>query len=56
MSKLIVLNNAGIIELERVITNLYAKKLVSKDEIKQFINSLKSLVDKLPDHEEEFLH
>lgn len=46
----------GIIELERVITNLYAKKLVSKDEIKQFINSLKALVDKLPDTEEEFLH
>lgn len=42
--------------MERALTNLYAKKLISKNEIKDFINSLKALVDKLPDHEETFLH
>ncbi len=56
MSKLIVLNNLGTVELERTITNLYAKKLISKNEIKEFINSLKVLVDNLPDHDETFVH
>lgn len=56
MSKLITLNNTGIVELERVITNLYVKKLVTKEEIKQFINSLKNLVENLPDHNETFIN
>lgn len=56
MSNLVVLNNAGMVELERVVTNLYAKKLVSKDEIKEFINSLKALVERLPEHEETYQH
>lgn len=56
MSKLVPVNNAGMIELERTITSLYAKRLVTKDEIKQLIHSLKVLVDALPDTEETYLH
>lgn len=55
-NKLLVLNNAGMIELERTITSLYSKRLVSKDEIKELINSLKLLVNGLPDNDETFLH
>lgn len=51
-----VLANAGMIELERAVTNLYAKRLVSKDEIKELINNLKQLVDKLPDLDEWYLN
>ena len=55
-NKLILVNNAGMIELERTITSLYAKRLVSKIEIKELIASLKMLVDALPDNEETYLH
>lgn len=55
-NKLVLVNNAGMIELERTITSLYAKRLVSKIEIKELIASLKMLVDALPDNEETYLH
>ena len=56
MTKLVVLNNAGMIELERTIASLYAKRLVSKDEVKELINNLKLLVETLPDLDEVYLH
>lgn len=55
-NKLYVVNNAGMIELERVVANLYAKGLVTKTEIKELINSLKVLVDNLPERKETHLH
>lgn len=45
-----------MIEIEKAITNLYAKKLVTKDEVKELINNLKALVIALPDQEELYLH
>jgi hypothetical protein len=55
-NKIYVVNNAGMIEIERIVGNLYAKGLVSKDEIKELINNLKQLIDNLPDRKENLLH
>jgi len=51
-----IVNNAGLLELYRVVLNLYNRGLVSKDEIKELTNSLKDLTDQLPDIQEKFLH
>jgi hypothetical protein len=50
------INNLGIVELDRTVTLLYNKRLISKDDIKQFINILKDLVKDLPDNDDTFLH
>ena len=56
MSKLTILKNPGLIEIERSIVNLYAKRLISKDDLKDVINNLKFLVERLPEHDEIYLH
>ena len=55
-NKPLALSTASMVELEKVITELYAKKLVTKDNIKELINNLKVLVDQLPEIEETYLH
>lgn len=52
----VVSSNTGMVELERVVANLYSKGLCSKDEIKEFINNLKLLVENLPERKENHLH
>jgi len=54
--KLLVVQNAGLLELERIVANLYAKDMVSKDEIKELINSLKMMVDILPEQKQTYIH
>ena len=49
-------SNAGMVEMERVISSLYAKRLIDKSHIKELINSLKQLVEQLPDHSDTYLH
>lgn len=56
VAKAVILNNAGMVELEKAVTNLYVKRLVTKDEIKELINNLKALVNALPDLDETYLH
>lgn len=51
-----IVNNAGLLELYRVVLNLYNRGLVTKDEIKELTNSLKDLTDQLPEVQERFLH
>lgn len=52
MSKqLAVPNNPGMVEIEKVVAQLYVQKLITKDDIKELINSLKLLASLLPDTE-----
>jgi len=51
-----ILSNIGMVELERAILSLYAKRLITKDQVKELINSLKLLVNQLPDLEVQYLH
>lgn len=51
-----MINNAGLLEIYRVVLNLYNKGLATKDEIKELSNTLKDLLTDLPDTQEKYLH
>lgn len=51
-----MINNAGLLEIYRVVLNLYNKGLASKDEIKELSNTLKDLIIDLPETQEKYLH
>lgn len=51
-----MINNAGLLEIYRVVLNLYNKGLATKDEIKELSNTLKDLLADLPDTQEKYLH
>ena len=51
-----VVQNAGLVELYKVVLKLYNKNLITKDDIKEFHHNLKVLTDTLPEAEERFLH
>lgn len=51
-----LVENAGLLELFRVVLNLYNKNLASKDEIKQLINTLKDFTINLPDTPPKYLN
>lgn len=51
-----LVENAGLLELFRVVLNLYNKNLASKDEIKQLVNTLKDFTTNLPDTPPKYLN
>lgn len=45
----IIIQNPGMQELEKIILQLYQQRLINRQDIVEFVNSLNTIVDDIPD-------